>query len=364
MMHRSTFLPTLLAVAALTTLATAACGDLSQEDLLFRAAVPSKAQLELRTAGESSQVSASSTSTSASTRAQALSADAPCGDGDLKCAAEEQARNFNALTFGLLDIVDAIINQPPTTRSKGKRVWGPVFLEDQPHSGKGKTVRFEMFRDGAKGFSFCLHAVAGRIEDKQARDMTCDVDVDADTHLSKILSGNFLPGSIVGDRARTGSGELVLRTDRVPEFNGIARSMIIDFDNTDSQTTIDIVLDGVVVDGHPLANADKGLAFSFHRHSDTSGDLHFEVLANIAKQTVRLERLSLDAKWNSEQAGRAEALVSEGDLSSLAPANLPHETQCWDASGTTVYVDAVIPGNDPVVHGNESQCVFTDAEVP
>src|SRR3954463_4672732 len=133
MMRTSTTLtvPLLLATALVAGLG-AACGDLSQEDLLFKAALPSKHELELQPAGD-----VSTADDGTGTAAQAL--DTPCADGDLRCNAHGAAKGFNGVTFALLDLIDRIVNLPPTTRAHGRRVWGPAFLDDSQ-----QTVRFEM----------------------------------------------------------------------------------------------------------------------------------------------------------------------------------------------------------------------------
>ena len=355
------FLP-LLALPVLATALTA-CGDLSQEDLLFRAAVPQKQQVELRTAGAGSQ--ASTSSSTASTVSQGLAAS--CADGDLRCNAEKTAHDFNALTFGLLDVIDTILKQEPTTRSHGRRVWGPFFIAGNGDKPDG-TARFEMFReDDGVTFGFCLHAAEGRIENRQAADVNCDVDVDADTHLAVILSGTFTPGEI-GARARTGSGDLHLRTDRIRDFHNIARTMNITFDNTHDETDIELSLDGVVFNGNELIDP---LSFHFVRKADASGSLHFDVLGDIFNPNAvvppatsptpsLLEKLNLDAEWDAAQAGRAHATIDGGDL----PVGGGFvETQCWDAAGSTVFVTATPPNGHPH-HGSEGLCVFRSDPPP
>src|SRR3954462_3508547 len=97
-------LGTTLAVGSLT-----ACGNLSEEDLVFQAAIPPKQALELRPAGADEK---GPDSGSSSTQSQAL--EAKCDDGDLRCGSRNAAHGLNQLTFGLLDIIDRVLQQPPT----------------------------------------------------------------------------------------------------------------------------------------------------------------------------------------------------------------------------------------------------------
>ncbi len=324
----------------------AGCGDLSQEDLIFRAAVPSKSAVELRPAGAASEANASDSSTS-----QAL--EAACAEGDLRCTARQTARGINNLTFSLLDLVDAVTAQPPTTRARGKRVWGPFFVAD-----KGFTARFEMDRVDDTTFGFCLHAVAGPIGPRKGKDVTCDTDVDDDSGLAVLLSGSFSPGEIQDRGARSGSGDMTLEVARLPDFGTLGRELSFQFDN-DGHTHITVDLDGVV---RPDGSTATPLHYDFLRETDGSGTFDFEVIADIplrdVDNTPRLEDLHIAAAWNAEQAGRAHGGITGGDAGAGV-----QETQCWDDTGTNSFVEFVGPDGNSVTEPPDSDdgvCLFDE----
>ena len=319
-------LPALAAVVV----ALAGCGNLSQEDLLFRAGVPAKQAVAVVPPGTEDEVD-DALSTSAqglkATRRQAV--EEAC-DGDLLCETRNLARGFNGVTFFLLDIVDAISALPPTERSPGRRVWGPHFDADQ-----GATFRFEMVRsDDGDTFSFCLHAARGFVG--RANSVSCEVESDEASGLQRVLTGSFAPSGIAGDSARLGKGTMQLETERLNRLNGEARfARVVDFafDHTDGQTDIHIDLLGASVD-----NVERDAAYDFTRSAAGDGTLAFDVFADIVAGDAlldrrQLERVRLRAAWLAEKSGRAIGVVDSG--------NAGQQTftieQCWDAALATVY---------------------------
>lgn len=330
-------LPTLLAVAGLVA-ATTACGDLSQEDLLFRAALPSKSELELLPAGAASTADASSGAGQALARA--------CDDADLHCQSLKVAEELNGLTFGLLDVVDFVTAHPPSERARGRRVWGPYFDAD-----KDVTSRFEMVRRrNGVTYDFCLHATAGRVRGSDARDLSCDVDVHEETGLAVVLSGFFTPGELAGARARSGEGGLTLELGRLPDHDGVGRRLEFRFNNREARTDIEVTLVGARVPG--TVTEREPVHYAFTRETDGSGTFLFDVLANIVKDSPRLEQLLIVAEWNAEQAGRADGSVSGGDAG-------PGVTvaQCWDTAGDEVFHESTF--TEP--RGDVGACVIADS---
>ena len=299
------------------------CGDLSQEDLLFRAGIPVKGALAVVPPGTEDEVD----DALASSARQAMEENC---DGDLLCETRNLARGFNGLTFFLLDLVDAIAALPPSERSPGRRVWGPHFDAEQ-----GKTFRFEMQRsdDGAT-FTFCLHARIGFVARAPAVD--CGVEADADSEMQRVLTGSFSPSGIVGDAARLGAGTMTLFSERLNRLNGearFARQVDFAFDNRDQATAIHIDLLGTTVD-----DVDRDAAYDFIRDDTGSGTLAFDVFADLVPsdavlQRRQLERIRLRAAWNEALAGHAIGVVDGGNAGDRTFTL----EQCWDASLARVY---------------------------
>ncbi len=299
------------------------CGDLSQEDLLFRAGIPVKGAVAVVPPGTEAEVD----DALASSARQAMEENC---DGDLLCETRNLARGFNGLTFFLLDIVDAISALPPSERSPGRRVWGPHFDAEQ-----GSTFRFEMVRsdDGAT-FAFCLHARRGFVARAPAVD--CSVEADDDSGLQLVLSGSFSPSGIVGDAARQGAGTMTLFSERLNRLNGearFARQVDFAFDNRDQATAIHLDLLGTTVD-----DVDRDAAYDFVRDDTGSGTLAFDVFADLVPsdavlQRRQLERIRLRAAWNEALAGHAIGVVDGGNAGDRTFTL----EQCWDASLARVY---------------------------
>lgn len=315
---------------ALAALLLTGCGNLSQEDLLFRAGVPTKQAVAVVPPGTEAEVDDALSSTATrglSSRRQGI--EERC-DGDLLCETRNLARGFNGFTFFLLDIVDTISALPPTERSPGRRVWGPHFDAD-----KGASFRFEMVRsdDGAT-FSFCLHAARGFVG--RAPDVGCDVETDADSGLERVLTGSFEPSGIAGDSARLGKGTMQLDTERLNRLNGEARfARVVDFafDHTGRQTDIHIDLLGTTVD-----DAERDAAYDFSRSAAGDGTLAFDVFADLVEGDAlldrrQLERIRLRAAWLADKSGRALGVVDGGNT---ADQTFTLE-QCWDTALATVY---------------------------
>ncbi len=304
-------------LAGLIVAGVSACGDLSQEDLVFRAAVPPKDAVALRVPG------AGEGGAALTAQRQAL-----CADDDLRCTATELATGFNGLTFVLLDVVDAVVQLPPSLREPGHRVWGPHFDIE-----KNRSFRFEMTREDDATYSFCLHSAAGRVRDGEAADVDCDSE---DGAMLNIFSGVFQPSDVAGDGARQGVGSMRFEAEKVRRVDGgdrFADVLEFDFDNTDDEIDIGIVADGVPTgtDG-----VDTRARYSFHRGVDGSGDFRFEVFANLVSEglipQLKLEHVDLKAKWLADQSGRAKGVVDGGDLDDGEAVSVD---QCWNAAQTT-----------------------------
>jgi hypothetical protein len=332
------------AFVVVVVVSASACGDLSQEDLLFRAAIPSKDAVAVVPPG--------SDDVDDSSAGQALTAE--CSDGDLRCDAAAIAHHFNGLTFGILNIVDTIAALPPTTRAPGRRVWGPGFDAQQ-----GKTFRFEMVRgDDDVTFRFCLHAAAGRHDDDddEAKDLDCDVAQSG--AFLRVLDGAFSPEDLADASAKNGAGTMHLDLDAfgavgaVDAGNGFARSLDFAFDNRDEATSIHIDLTGANVD-----DVDRDAGYDFEREATGAGSFALVLFKDVVEGALsrsRAERIRLLARWQDDGSGRAAGIVDEGNTTT--PIALAH---CWDSTLTTSYARAV----DGTTSGDEATCVFANDDV-
>lgn len=70
-----------------------------------------------------------------------------------------------------------------------------------------------------------------------------------------------------------------------------------------------------------------------------------------------LELLIIRSRWDADGAGRADAIVTEGDLGALTFT----ESDCWDASHQSVYLEN---NYELLREGDESACAFGEASFP
>ncbi len=155
---------------ASAALALCACGNYSNEDLVFLSALPSREQLQIavpKAAG------------------QALCA---LGEATYATGAQTQGTNVNKGVDNILGLVDAIRAVPPTVRDGDRRTWGP--WRDDKHAGVEYVVTMIRTRGATPANDNFGYLLAGR--------------KDGSAWVS-LLSGTFY-----GSQARHGTGALRL----------------------------------------------------------------------------------------------------------------------------------------------------------
>lgn len=329
-----------LAAALVAGVAMVGCGNLSEDDLFFFAGLPQKKQLEMRPAGEPSAIEEGSTAE------QAL--DTPCADGDLRCHARDVARELNTVSFFLIDLIDEVLKQPPTHRERDRRVWGPFFDEAKRATYRVEMVRVDDPSSELGTFRLCAHGATGRVPARLTDQVSCDVDLDEASGMALLLSGQFTPGDLEGARARSGVGSLALELSRVDALQARGSRLTIDFDNDDERTELHLAVAGALLAGTNIER--ERVDYDFIREADGSGALSFDAFANLAPEQPGVENLVIGARWDTEQAGRAEAAVSRvADLENP----LFVAVQCWDAELGTVFFQA----NDSTT-GEPGACLY------
>lgn len=333
-------LPRLALLALVAGPALVGCGNLSEDDLFFFAGVPRKQQLEMLPAGEPSVLEADGTTE------QAL--ETPCEEGNLRCHARDVARMLNGGSFLVLDLIDEVLKHPPTRRERNRRVWGPIFDDVEQRTFRVEMVRVQDPGSELGTFRFCVHGAAGRVRERLTDQVSCEVDVDEDTGLTVLISGQFTPGDLEGARARSGVGSLVLELARIEPLKGVGRRLLVDFDNDDSRTELHVTVNGTLLQGTTIER--DSVDYHFAREADGSGRLSFDTFADLAPEQPGVENLVIGAAWTGAQAGRAEAAVaSVADLENP----LFVAVQCWDEELGTVFFRA----NEDTT-GDEGACAF------
>ncbi len=347
--HQPSVFAATLAVLLTTLPGIAACGNFSNEDLIFLAALPDRDSVALKVPGaDYGQSSSSSNSLT-----QGLSA---CTEDDLHCMAGRVSTGINAGVFALLDLVDAIATeQQPTHRSPGLRLWGPVYI-----AAENLSVRFEIRRTIAGSsdvFEYCLHALRAPADMDLAADLSCDTELD-DSGLVRVLHGTFSPAGSDGG-ARDGSGSLVFdlnlaRDAGVGQVTDQGRLEVL-YDHSAGQQRIELAI-REVVDIQTLLPSSAD--YVYRREVDGSGAFTFTVNADFVAGSVfsSLEQLQIDAQWDPCEAGRADARISGGDLGSSTEITA---SQCWDCQAETVFYEDSAAEHPTL--GEANACVFAAA---
>ena len=301
------------------------CGQLSNEDLIFLAAVPSAQEIELIVEDP----------------LQELPPQALAGEPAVFYAhALEVATFLNGAVADLLGFVDSTgQGYPPTQRTRNARIWGPFQNVD----GDGFTLRFEIRRnDSSDGsplsFSYCLHL--GQDASFFEAPIGCEDTLAAG--LNRVLWGTYEPRNAVGG-ARSGQGNINLNFDTIQALGaaeGDERGLFeVDYDFTAGGEAKDIQISWHT---EPPAGEPETLSYDYSRNLE--GEVlffwqqTFDVLTEEefgAPFSDAMERLTVNAQWTEGQGGSADVQVAGGDLGSTATAQI---RECWDGSYLQVYL--------------------------
>jgi hypothetical protein len=342
----------LLAVA----LGLVACGNYDPEARLIRRAMTRIDDVAVEPPGTDRQEILDETQPEGGNTVQQAIEDPFCRPGEVdnrlpRCHARNIAVVLNTLTFFLVGVVDRLLQEPPTHRPEGRRVWGPIFLG-------GNSIRLDVERNPDDTFSYCLHLVDRFVprNSRAARDITCADLVDETTGLTLVLTGDVEPAEDADGTLRSGAGTLVLDGAALAS---VSRSQMqgtftIRYDNITREGTraIDIDIDDIPLEQEPF---ETGAQYRFRLNDDLSGTFQFSLLADAEfvpnGSPAVLERFDITSQWQSDFAGRADSRVSGGDLGNVEA----FQAQCWgDDLRTTFYEDLSRELGDP------ADCVFAE----
>jgi hypothetical protein len=340
-------LPTfLVAAVAMTT----ACGNYDPETRLFRELAPRIEDVALEAPGASTFAAEDGGSANTETQGMAV----VCNEDRLRCHAQNIATLFNGISFGLLWMVDLIIQFPPSSREPGKRVWGPHYQQRED-----RTIRFEMVREADDSFSYCLHAGFGDLSKSDFTGISC-ADVEHAAGVVRLLSGNVTPGDAEGAAVRSGAGTLVfepINVELLDEPADAPLTFTVGYDNTDGHD-IRVDIDSQVEETcNPILETDT---YRYTRDLDGAGTFRFKTNAEFVPGDFGFdnvcEELTITAQWQDDRAGRADALICGGNLGEACADAQVSATECWDDELTTVFADNSLP--DSQTEGDVSDCVF------
>ena len=313
----------LLALALAFALAACAPDDGADE---FRDAVPTRSQLSMDVPGGGGSQGLSTSGVGSV--AQPLLGQV----ADLYKLTYEVSHDVNGSIWVGLNIVEAIIQHPPTSVANGVAVWGPHTPPLEPLSWTLMVTK-----TGPGKYSYVLSA-------RKKGDTT----------------GKFLP--ILAGTSQKGfskhfSGYTGVYTANADNLNTLAPTihpdkgkMVATYDTTGDKREVKMALEGYSENGAPPAN----VLYSYLDRLDTSGEFGFVAHADIDENGSAKEYLVVGTQWDKNGAGRGDAVVTGGDVQAGVSVLI---TECWDQSfGRTFYQDNY---NINPAEGSAGACVFS-----
>ena len=282
------------AIALATCLLGAGCGNYSNEDLEFMAAVPSTNQLAVELPA-------------------ALDATA---EAELARNTHDAIKMVNDTLTSVLGLVDAVRANEPTSRSSDSRTWGP--FPDQNHPEWNWRLVVTRDRTTPTNFTF---------------------ELDAENPAMNPAAGwlQFLTGGFDGaGGAKQGSGNFtgnfaLLRTNGFPldaSSDNLADLTISyqNFDQTGSPIKVTMTIDTVM----PAKNGATSLSIAYEIFTDQSGEMAFTLTGDLIAGPA-IETVQVNSQWLPSGAGEATLLVASGDGTGL------QQTECWNSGFGATY---------------------------
>lgn len=239
----------------------------------------------------------------------------------------------NGGTAAVLTLVEKIVQYPATTVGTDSAVWGPHTEALSPN-----TWKLTVTRTAPDTYSYLLEG-KGKTE--------------ADSAYRVVLSGNH-----VNLGANLGTGSFLIDWDQarqLPENHDNYGTVAVTYSRTALSATTQIDADfhqarhGTV---EPLVDAQ----YRYWSTPNQGGSFEFQLQKDFVMGPA-LETGKIKSRWLETGAGRSDAQVSGGDLSSVVTVN-----ECWDSGFLSRFLDASYAPS--LNYGAAAACAFATAEYP
>ncbi|MEO1332544.1 MAG: hypothetical protein AAFV32_03415 [Myxococcota bacterium] len=324
-------------------LVSAGCGDLTNEDLVFLAAIPQSEELAIK-------VSDSAGTPSANVVQNAVVGESSTLFRTLESSADELNGNID---FILEFVNDLGRDVSPTRREDDRRIWGPYEADDNEIA-----IRLEIARDSSSDrpvYTFCLH---GALRGQATGDPVCSVEREATDRSNgwrAVLYGRYSPLN-VREGARSGSGTITLDfdasravgLDENPEDEGR-----VSFDYDFSAGGVSKALDVRLTNREVALTRKEYFVWNYRLSADGEVIFNIEFDGNAdGTDPDVLEFVSVDACWGLTGPGRASFSTQAGDLGDASTAG----SECWSAQQVTVFEQFQTVDGDMFSLGDEGGC--------
>ncbi|MFY0575876.1 hypothetical protein ACN28S_17265 [Cystobacter fuscus] len=297
-------------------LATACGGNISNDDLQFLNALPTREDLSAKLPG------AMSFARKGSSR-QRVESLALGEHSQLYELTRQAADNFNGGLDGVLTVLEETRMSPPMTRAPALRIWGPAEDPRNP----GHEMRLMMTRE-ADHFDYQL----------QFRPLGSDEEA-----WWSALVGTFQSEG----GPRKGKGTLRIFMAEVKE-RGINASWMADLKQLDIEYQTSTLPISVWM--HFIPESGRELDYAYHELPGGSGKMRFSRENLDIYPGEQKETMAILSRWTQDEGGMAMVEVTGGDVPADSTFTL---VECWDASFRTTYEKrSWVPGEE----GHASSC--------
>jgi hypothetical protein len=274
--------------------ALAACGNYSNEDLLFMSAVPTSTQLAVVLPAAGSTVMQAE-----------LAQDVHTGIGNVNAGLD--------LTLGLIDLVRSY---EPTTREANARIWGPIADSKQP--GWQWELIVSRASEDATAYSYELDFASTATPDSPVKFLTGMFDVAGGARQGNgTVTAHFLDVANAGYPGDIGMTPYNTITIAYQNFQTVGSPVSATY---------------TVVRTTPDKNGITNATFGYEILTDGSGEITFMEAGNIVGGSGT-EMVTIGAQWLASGVGMATLTIDLGTDMGLT------QTECWDAAFEATYND-------------------------
>lgn len=306
-----------LALLLACAVAATGCGNWSNEDLEYYAAMPTRDQLTAKLPG----------ATTAELTGEGSRRDPLGEDSKLYTDTKGVADGFNGLLNFLLGALDRVRSYPATTRHQNQRIWGPWADGDHP----GFEMRVVMDKVETGNFTFAI----------QSRPKGGE--------FFSIVEGTFAPTTVLAK----GTGQMVIFASTINDKVGPVK----DWENLEKIeigyiTNMDPVQVAMVFTNKP--SKPGSLSWGYQELANGNGRMGFSVKGGT---DPNIQQFDVFSAW-SKLGGFGVYKVVEGAVGYKDATHF----ECWDKSFKTVFVAETWPGGK--MEGDQKNCVTVDGFPP
>ncbi len=247
-------------------------------------------------------------------------------------------RDLNAGAAWVLLVVHAVVQFPATTIEDNVYTWGP-------------------WSDGALDPAEWQLVVTANDDDTYDWQLEGRSKSTPEDGFIAVISGHAVPG----DEPHRGTGDFTIDFDAGERVNPIDNTpdtglvnVSYDLENRDG-TAASVTIHAEGVDS--LANP-ATFDYSYAENDDGSGDFQFALEGDLEENGSSSEQALIRSRWLADGTGRADALLSAGDLGDLEV----EASECWDEQfERTYYTDSV---NFSPTEGDPASCAYDEVALP